>query len=419
MEYFKFFKNREEFNQYIATQEQPMKSHIVDECDIIGHCPENYLRFIPTRDCNFSFSGNDIEYSLDKGLTWNTLTDGSTSPLVLANHEIWWRAYDPQVTSTSGMGNFNTVGTTSDFVVKGNIMSLIYGDDYKGKYALKDDYQFLKLFAGDVHLISVEELELPATELTDNCYKQMFSNCISLVTPMSELPSNVLTEGCYKQMFEECTRLETVPRLPAMIMENNCYANMFMGCTSITTIPSDYLMSTALAPYCYSGMFYRCRELTTAPTLPATTMEMSCYVNMFNDCKALQTAPQLPATTLAENCYNQMFSGCTALTTAPDLPATTLESKCYNGMFKSCSSLVTAPELSATTLVEYCYNGMFSGCTRLNSVVCLATNISAYNCTTDWMYNVASNGTFTKPSATTSWESGKNGIPNGWTVVNV
>ena len=59
---------------------------------------------------------------------------------------------------------------------------------------------------------------------------------------------------------------------------------------------------------------------------------------------------------------------------------------------------------------------MFNGCKKLNSITCIATDISATNCTYNWVSGVASSGTFTKTGSMTSWTSGANGIPSGWTV---
>jgi hypothetical protein len=67
-------------------------------------------------------------------------------------------------------------------------------------------------------------------------------------------------------------------------------------------------------------------------------------------------------------------------------------------------------------LKKYCYYNMFYGCTSLNHIVCLATNISASNCTTDWVNGVASTGTFVKDHNMTSWTTGNSGIPTGWAV---
>lgn len=124
----------------------------------------------------------------------------------------------------------------------------------------------------------------------------------------------------------------------------------------------------------------------------------------------------LPSTNLIRSCYTEMFSNCASLTTAPKLPATTLANYCYNSMFMRCTSLTTAPELPATTLNEWCYYQMFFGCINLNYIKMLATDISAYQCLTDWVYGVSSTGTFVKNSAA-SWDaSGYNGVPNNWTI---
>ena len=111
-----------------------------------------------------------------------------------------------------------------------------------------------------------------------------------------------------------------------------------------------------------------------------------------------------------------MFRGCTSLTSAPELPATTLAFYCYGYMFFGCTSLTSAPELPATTLTYSCYSSMFYGCSLLNYIKCLATDISASNCLSDWVRGVASSGTFVKAASMTSWTTGTSGIPNGWTV---
>jgi hypothetical protein len=115
-----------------------------------------------------------------------------------------------------------------------------------------------------------------------------------------------------------------------------------------------------------------------------------------------------------------MFRDCTGLTAAPELPATTLAESCYNSMFKDCTGLTAAPELPATELTYYCYQSMFSGCTKLASVTCKATDISASDCTTDWLKDVAATGTFTPADNTVAWvKDSPNGIPTGWTKVDV
>ena len=199
-------------------------------------------------------------------------------------------------------------------------------------------------------------------------------------------------------------------------MGYEAFSSLFSDCENLVSAENLILPATTLAAYCYNGMFQGCSSLTTAPELPATTLANGCYYYMFQGCSSLTTAPELPATTLASYCYQGMFSNCTGLTTAPALPATTLAGSCYNSMFERCTSLTTAPELPATTLADWCYNSMFSGCTSLNYIKCLATDISATNCTRDWAYNVSSTGTFVKPASMTNWTRGQDGIPYNWTV---
>ena len=195
------------------------------------------------------------------------------------------------------------------------------------------------------------------------------------------------------------------------------FNGLFYNNTKLIDASGLLLPAVTLKNYCYDSMFYGCSSLTTAPELPATTLATSCYSQMFCGCSSLTAAPELPATTLAEGCYGGMFWGCTALTTAPELPATTLATSCYLAMFGYCTQLTTAPELKATTLVNDCYRNMFYYCSNLNSVTCLATDISAENCTASWLEGVAASGTFTTPS-TTVWSTGTNKIPSGWTRKN-
>lgn len=99
------------------------------------------------------------------------------------------------------------------------------------------------------------------------------------------------------------------------------------------------------------------------------------------------------------------------------LPVTNLTEGCYNDMFYRAERLEYGPTLPATTLVNYCYRTMFDGCIKLKHFKCLATDISATNCTSSWLRNVNSTGTIVCPSST-QWTTGESGIPTGWTRVD-
>ena len=360
-----------------------------------------------------------IEYRLNNN-EWASITSntGSSAPTITVNSgdKIQFRGNNAQyATSYSVYNSFG--GSTASFEVEGNIMSLIYGDNFKNKLTISSNYAFASLFRDCVNLVSAENLILPATTLTNNCYEYMFQKCRSLTTEPA-LPATTLANNCYYGMFNGCTKLTVAPTLPATTLASYCYGYMFGGCTSLTAAPE--LPATTLADSCYNYMFDGCTSLTTAPALPATTLANNCYSNMFYGCTSLATAPELPATVLAEECYRRMFWGCTSLTTVPSnlLPATTLASDCYREMFYVCTNLTTAPALPATTLTSLCYDSMFYGCKKLNYIKCLATDISALYCTSGWLYGVASTGTFVKAADMTGWTTGTSGIPTGWTVVN-
>ena len=365
--YIKLFKSHTQYETFIGGGGdtpfvRPNVSHCIAENEVhynpIPHdYSKDYLTFVALENTTFTFtpaSGNAISYSTDNGHNW---TVGNSVELTKGKKVLWRGEMTP--TSDNGVGTFSSTGR---FEAQGNAMSLLFGDEFKGKTGLTDkDSAFCTLFDFNSNLVNAKNLSLPATTLADSCYDTMFYGCTSLVN---------------------------APTLPA----------------------------TTLANYCYNGMFYGCTALTTAPELPATTLADYCYNGMFIGCTGLKTAPELPAKTLAECCYQSMFEGCTGLTTAPKLPVTTLADRCYISMFSGCTGLTTAPELPATILLSNCYQSMFNGCTNLNYIKCLATNISASDCLKNWVSGVSATGTFVKAASMTSWTTGTSGIPDGWTV---
>ena len=362
--YLKLFKNHAQYETFIGGGGdtpfvKPNVSLCIEENEV-HYNPLNwadeYLTFVALEDGKFTFGYNGVSYSLDNGKTWTELPADTESPTVTAGNKIMWKGH-------FGDALYDAFKTTGKFDVQGNVMSLLYGDDFKGQTDLSGYSHtiFISLFMS-TQVVNAKNLSLPATTLGYACYNSMFAGCTSLITA-PELPATTLTDSCYFGMFEQCTSLVTAPELPATTLTDSCYGHMFAGCTSLVT------------------------------------------------------APELPATTLANSCYQDMFSGCTSLTTAPVLPATTLVNGCYNSMFQGCTSLITAPVLPATTLVNGCYNYMFNECYSLKYIKAMFTTSPVGNYTAAWVWNVAETGTFVKNSAATWDVTGDSGIPSGWTVV--
>lgn len=389
--------------------------------------------------CSGSDNLKTISYRLNRE-SWQEMTSstsGTTIDVSLGD-EIEVKGANNQYSDSS---QYNYFYGSSHYNVKGNIMSLLYGDDFIGNNIIPVSNAFEYLFKS-TNITDASDLILPATTLKTKCYMNMFNGSTLVNSPLY-LPAMTLTNYCYNNMFNDCINLTSTPELPAVTMKSYCYGSMFRGCTSLTTAPE--LPATTLAGYCYWYMFNGCTSLTTAPELPATTLENYCYTYMFQGCTSLTETPMLssttlanycyscmfdgctnlttvqatlPATSLRESCYSAMFKGCSKLTTAPTLPATTLATKCYASMFRGCSNLTTAPILPATTLVERCYERLFDSCAKLKYIKCLATDISASMCTYYWVTGIAASGTFEKNSSMSSWTTGISGIPSGWTQQN-
>ena len=196
-----------------------------------------------------------------------------------------------------------------EFDIKGNVMSLLYGSDFKGEITMEGDSTFCNLFSDfdgekTCSIVNAKDLSLPATTLVEDCYRDMFYNCTSLVTA-PVLPATTLAERCYDNMFGGCTSLVNAPSvLPATTLTDYCYFSMFEGCTSLVAAPE--LPATTLADYCYSGMFYGCTSLTAAPELPATTLVENCYLYMFDACTNLNHIKAM-FTTTPSSIYTQSW----------------------------------------------------------------------------------------------------------------
>ena len=320
---------------------------------------DNYLTIVALEDgLTAKLSLNACEYCVDGNGNWKTLPANTETETINAGRTLSFRG-NLSPDSTNGIGTF-TVSKLHN--LKGNSMSMLYGDNEKNIFSFAGKYaSFTGLFKNNVGLINACELKLPATTLVNNCYKSMFANCKNLIT---------------------------APELPAKTLKNYCYYTMFSGCSS----------------------------LKKAPILSATTLANSCYFYMFTSCSSLVEASELPATTLFNSCYGGMFASCKSLTKAPELPATTLAASCYSDMFNN-TGLIEAPALPALTLMNYCYQNMFMSCANLNYIKMLATDVSASECLNNWVYSVPSTGVFIKNKDATWNVRGASGIPNGWEVV--
>ena len=270
----------------------PNVSHCIDQNDVhynpIKNWKNEYLRTTALTDgtITFNFTNyvdstafSNISYSIDNGNTWTTVeNDGVNLGVevpVTAGNSILWKGNGTSMSYFKRGGGYISCAFGSSeecqFDVDGNIMSLLYGDNFANQTTLTTDLAFGGTF-GNSNVVNAENLILPATTLADSCYTTMFWQCTNLITA-PELPATTLASNCYADMFNGCTSLTTAPILPATILANYCYWYMFSGCTSlnsITCLATDISASSCLSGWvtnvASNGTFIKAANMTNWPT---------------------------------------------------------------------------------------------------------------------------------------------------------
>ena len=219
---------------------------------------KDYLSFISLSNGYYQFT-NDIEYLMNDG-QWTLLLANTKLNTVEGDKVMWRGRLTPISVSPYGIGKFGS--SSAHFNIEGNIMSLLFYDEFEDKTDLTNyEFAFRELFE-DCNVHRIDGLSLPATTLANYCYSYMFNRCTSL---------EAIPEGL----------------LPAMTMATSAYCNMFLDCIGITEAPRDLLPATTLAPYCYQGMLARTSLSGAAPELKAATMVEGCYRYMFQHCQGV------------------------------------------------------------------------------------------------------------------------------------
>lgn len=198
-------------------------------------------------------------------------------------------------------------------------------------------------------------------------------------------------------------------------IRNATFSYLFKGCNTLVNA-KDLVLPTfeSYHLYIYYYTFRECSSLVSQPPLLSTNLAQACYYGMYYGCTSLTASATLPAATLQESCYRYMYYNCTNLETVNPILATTASgTNCMNQMFRICKK-ITRAELHLTgALTQACCYQMFQLCSALSYVKCLATDISATNCVTNWLASASSTGTFIQAAGAT-WPRGASGIPTGW-----
>lgn len=384
-----------------------------------------------------------IEYRVNKG-EWHQLNSSEvgTGGYVMINPETTIEFRGDNATYGDGNDKYCMISIgLDDYRIYGNVMSLVSKEGFQTNKTLTGSHNFNGLFSGASGNFDASNLILPATALTESCYRNMFYGCSGLtlgpqlpattlakecyysmfydctgLLQCPELPATNLAEGCYYFMFRRCSSITRIPKLPATTLENDCYRYMFNRCFSLNIVRLD-LPATVIPNDAYRGMFAYCSGITeVSGTIPATSIGsggcLSMFIGcssmtrtiesvgvegcvigdegcetMFHCCTNLVEAPLLPAAQIGVSGYCSMFSHCEALTNGPELPALNISTASYFSMFYDCPSLTAVTsELPATVLAVSCYRSMFNLCTSLTKGPDLPVETLSKECYM-WMFD--------------------------------
>ena len=223
----------------IATHAGYLNSDVATKYIQSNDYSQNYLTFnvrtggtIPWKSIG-SGMAKEIFYRINGG-SWTSITAGNDVTIsVVAGDVVEFKGNNNTTYASSNANYSGFGGGTATYDISGNIMSLVYGDNFSGQTSLTGTYNFCSIFKQSM-AVSAENLILPATTLTNYCYRAMFSKAPNMAVAPA-LPATTLAKGCYWYMFEECP-ITIAPDLDATTLVDECYGHMFENCSNLNHI---------------------------------------------------------------------------------------------------------------------------------------------------------------------------------------
>ena len=213
-----------------------------------------------TKEVIFASNKNEIDYAsqpftivaLEDGTMDIALPSGATFMNYSLNDGAWVdntedialevKANDKVKLKANAISVSNIFDLSMPFNAEGNIMSLLYGNDFKDKKTIESERCFAYTFK-ETNIVSAKNLILPATTLTDTCYGGMFYYCTSLIEA-PELPATTLATWCYYGMFDGCSSLNKITMLATDISASNCLYDWVNGVSSSGTFIKNSAMTS-------------------------------------------------------------------------------------------------------------------------------------------------------------------------------
>ena len=357
-----------------------------------------------------------VYYSTDQ-INWTSMGSTSTTGITVtipANTKVYFRATADTWSSTN-TNYHNFFDISGNCTVGGNVMSLIYGNNFANQTAFPNDSRcnLAEILAGNP-ITNASLLILPATTLTERCYYSMFMNCYNLVAA-PELPATTLATSCYQLMFANCHALNNITTYADNISATNCLSNWLQSVAATGTfnnmgsatyilnsgsgIPAGWTVHNYVPFYVedISGsnntlsitktrdvaptfeVFYSTDRTnwtsmgntdTTAitATIPANgKLYLKANTNQWGNASYAQNAITASGShNVGGNAMSLIYGDNFENQTSFPYGSTW----CLGGLFYGNNTLISASNLKlpATTLVESCYEMMFMQCTSLTTI---------------------------------------------------
>lgn len=185
--------------------------------------------------CIIGDDSDTIDYSLDDGTTWTTITPASGSGTYVNGLTSRGRIMLRHTGSMNGM----KFRVANPFSVSGNISSLTHGDNFSQSGLEMPNAAFSGLFNDEIYsgnLIDASQLYMGAyNELSWMCCQTMFYSCTHLLhAPDMSMFTSMDDNQCYDQMFQNCKCLSEGVDLGNVtnIHWRGCFG-MYSGCSQL------------------------------------------------------------------------------------------------------------------------------------------------------------------------------------------
>ena len=196
-----------------------------------------------------SVDSKTIQYKKNDG-EWTSITSntGNTKPYVnvVAGDKVEFKGTNIKYYNGSTSNRFTGSAT---FKAYGNILSLIYGDNFLG------------------------ETELPSGATSSSNFDSLFWTNTGITDASNIIMPQNTKHSCYHKMFEDCSNLEKAPTLPASQLEPFAYKYMFANCGKLSHVKC--LAITISATDCTANWLTQVPPTGTFDKHPNATWERS------------------------------------------------------------------------------------------------------------------------------------------------